>query len=137
MNTPQLKGWLFLLHYPKNSLSPHAEIRLKVTKVTERDIRLGSCNYIMESDFPPVSISLCFQVPSGHSLNYFTPELLFQLFLVLFFIRLVKILLWSKLPSSHSRLILLDRSKYFSVLCTGKGINYFGDTSREIQLEGQ
>lgn len=44
---PWLKRWLFLVHYDKNSLSQHAEIWLKVTKVAEGDMTPRSCKYIM------------------------------------------------------------------------------------------
>lgn len=75
---PWLKRWLFLLHYDKNSLSQHAEIWLKVTKVAEGDeASFMQVHNAQKSEFSQVSLSLCFQVPSGHSPNHFTPEFWF------------------------------------------------------------
>lgn len=111
---PCLKRWLFLLHYDKNSLSPRAEIWLKVTKVAEGDMRPDSCKYIMPRNvtFHQSLYLFAFRFhqdtawtisPQSSSFNcswfYFSSDL--------------QVLVWSKLPSSHSLLVSLDSSKYF------------------------
>lgn len=139
MNTLQLKRWLLLLHYHENSLSPHTEIRLKVTKVAEGDMRAGSCNYIMPTK-ETFHLSLYLFAFRFHQDTAWTISPRSSYFICSWFYfssDLSRFLSGLNSPPVTLSLSCLTGVNTLSVLCTEKGIKYFDDTSREIQLEEQ
>lgn len=95
-------------------LKLHAEIWLKVTKVAEEDMRPGSCNNIMPRNvtFHQSLYLFAFRFHQDTAWTI-SPQSSYFNCSWFYFSSDLEVLVWSKLPSSHSLLVLLDRNKYF------------------------